>query len=343
MSRRKRGASRGAPEDVRRAEADENRVRLDFSPSDMVAVAAYFEAEEKAKAREREKEGGREKGSGKLPDPSKGRARDALAARVGTSGRTLEKAKAVVEAAKAEPECYVSAVLKRFEQIDLPKREVAATPDDGPQLSARELRDKEPGAWRPGRRRYVPPELLYQGEQKDAASDDDEQEARELERAALQESIVNASRLEDDAAEMQEWRHSPAAAPLTTASGPRLVHELLLAPRRSRRRTPFQIGVELGLEDGKRLAEAARGVMMDILIASRAFSGRDQKIYWGVLAERSTRSELAAEYGISCQMVDKIIARIEIYLKRYLPQKGKRSVGVLLGIGAKKDEHGCGG
>ena len=90
------------PDDIRLAEADENRVRLDLSPSEAVAVANYFKVEERAKAKERKKAGK------KIPSEkfSGGLTRDKLASRVGMSGVTLEKATAVVEAAEAEPEKY---------------------------------------------------------------------------------------------------------------------------------------------------------------------------------------------------------------------------------------------
>jgi len=91
--------------DLRSAEADENRVRLDLTPSEAVAVAAYFEEEEKKKAEARERAGKKEPREN-FPRVEKGRTRDLLASRVGMSGRTLEKAKAVVEAAEKKPEKY---------------------------------------------------------------------------------------------------------------------------------------------------------------------------------------------------------------------------------------------
>jgi len=69
-------------------------------------VARYFGEMEKAAAKERQREhGGTAPGkhSGKVTT-SEGKARDAVAKRAGTSGRTLEKAQAVIEAAEAEYE-----------------------------------------------------------------------------------------------------------------------------------------------------------------------------------------------------------------------------------------------
>ena len=70
-----------------------------FLPSEEVAIWRTLHPEAKAKAKEREREGGRAKGSGKFPDA--GQARDKVAARLGVSGRSLEKAIAIVEAAEA--------------------------------------------------------------------------------------------------------------------------------------------------------------------------------------------------------------------------------------------------
>ncbi len=91
-----------------KVERDENTHRLAFAPSEAVAIGKELENLERPKAKGREKEGGRMggKGSGKLPDPSKGQTRDKVAEAVGMSGRTYEKAKAVVEAAEEDPESF---------------------------------------------------------------------------------------------------------------------------------------------------------------------------------------------------------------------------------------------
>ena len=65
---------------------------------------------EAAEAKARLKHGGRpkdgQKRCGKLPPHSTGKTRDKLAAVVGVSGRTLDKARAVVEAAEGDPTRY---------------------------------------------------------------------------------------------------------------------------------------------------------------------------------------------------------------------------------------------
>jgi ParB family chromosome partitioning protein len=97
-----------------RAEQDENTCRKDFTRSEAVAIADALRVLEKSKARERKAQApGKRLGAkqaeevspGKLPE-EKGDTRDKLAAAVGMSARTLDKATEVVEAAAAEPEKF---------------------------------------------------------------------------------------------------------------------------------------------------------------------------------------------------------------------------------------------
>jgi hypothetical protein len=88
-----------------RAERDENTCRKDFAPTEAVALGDKMEALEKPKAKERQEAGTNQhtEPSGKLPEASEaGRALDKVAEAVGMKRRSYEKAKAVVEAAKAE-------------------------------------------------------------------------------------------------------------------------------------------------------------------------------------------------------------------------------------------------
>lgn len=94
-----------------RAERDENVCRKDFTPSEAVALGEALEELERRKAKERQKaHGGTAPGkskntSGNLPEVrSNGDTRDKVAEAVGMSGKTYEKAKAVVEAAKENPD-----------------------------------------------------------------------------------------------------------------------------------------------------------------------------------------------------------------------------------------------
>ena len=96
-------------EDLKRGEFDENAIRKNFTASEMVAVKRYYEPEVKAEAKKRQEELGRTQGkdpSGKFPEGVKGDTRDIVAKFAGVSGRTLEKAEDIVEAAEADPETF---------------------------------------------------------------------------------------------------------------------------------------------------------------------------------------------------------------------------------------------
>jgi ParB family chromosome partitioning protein len=104
------------------AERDENDCRKPFNPVEAVHIGRKLEAIEKAAAKERQAQAGpsdgpgvKSSGAGKLPEASKGEVRDRVGAAVGMSGRTYEKAKAVVEAAEREPEKY-SRLVKLMEE-----------------------------------------------------------------------------------------------------------------------------------------------------------------------------------------------------------------------------------
>ena len=111
--------------DLLKAQRDENSVRKDFLPSEAVALAQAFQEEEKKAAAQRAQEGRKRGGlirQGSLVEtchePDWGKTRDRLASICGMSGRTLEKAKAVMEAAEQEPEKY-GALLQ---EMDLTRR-----------------------------------------------------------------------------------------------------------------------------------------------------------------------------------------------------------------------------
>lgn len=100
-------------EEIARGERDENIIRKNFLPSEAVAIARALEPIEREAARQRQASAGPVKGKGakvtgcgKLPEPVAGKTRDKVARYCGMSGRTMEKAKAVVEAAEADPERF---------------------------------------------------------------------------------------------------------------------------------------------------------------------------------------------------------------------------------------------
>jgi ParB family chromosome partitioning protein len=96
-----------------KAERDENTCRKNFTPSEAVAIGRALEELEREQARARQRatraargqKVGTAQGGGNFPPPSggRGKARDKVAEAVGMSGRTYEKAKAVVAAAEANP------------------------------------------------------------------------------------------------------------------------------------------------------------------------------------------------------------------------------------------------
>lgn len=106
--------------EIIRGEYAENVVRKDFVPSETVAITRALEPIERQAAEERRRAtqlAGRTRGGqpifggGKLPLPNqKGKTRDRVAAYVGISGRTLERAVEVVEAAEREPERFTALV-----------------------------------------------------------------------------------------------------------------------------------------------------------------------------------------------------------------------------------------
>ena len=86
------------------AEADENMIRLDFTPSERVAIAKTIETAERKAAKDRVRT---RRPPGKSPgDREATTARTRIAKRVGTSYKTLERAREVVQAAKEEPDRY---------------------------------------------------------------------------------------------------------------------------------------------------------------------------------------------------------------------------------------------
>jgi N6-adenosine-specific RNA methylase IME4/ParB-like chromosome segregation protein Spo0J len=122
-----------APADLLNAEAAENTIRLGFTPSEAVALADALRPAVAAEARKRMVAG---RPSAKLAEGSE--TRDRLAAAVGMSGWTLDKATAVVAAADADSTMDdLVATMDRTGKVDAAFRElkrrqnrrlVAATP-----------------------------------------------------------------------------------------------------------------------------------------------------------------------------------------------------------------------
>jgi N6-adenosine-specific RNA methylase IME4/ParB-like chromosome segregation protein Spo0J len=117
-------------DEVIRGEFAENTCRKDFTPSELVAIGAEVERIERERAKARMVAA--HASPGKLPEQDKGDARDKIAAQLGISGRTYEKAKAVVDAAAAEPERYGHLVeeLDRYRGVDRAFRALRCARDE---------------------------------------------------------------------------------------------------------------------------------------------------------------------------------------------------------------------
>jgi len=88
-----------------RGELDENEIREPFLPSELVAIGEEVERVEGEEAKQRQ--GTRTDMVENCHDVDRfGKTRDKVAQRLGTSGKTYEKAKFVVNAAKANPERF---------------------------------------------------------------------------------------------------------------------------------------------------------------------------------------------------------------------------------------------
>ena len=103
-------------EDILEAQRDENTARSDFLLTELVGIYEAIGEKKRGEAKERQKAGissdgksggrGKKKPSGKFPQGIGGRSKDAIAAYGGVSGRTLEKAIAIVKAAETNPEKF---------------------------------------------------------------------------------------------------------------------------------------------------------------------------------------------------------------------------------------------
>jgi ParB family chromosome partitioning protein len=132
-----------------RAERDENTCRKDFTPSEAVAIGKALEELERKKAKERQKKhGGTAPGrkgdtGGNLP-PVKGKTRDKVAEVVGMSPRTYEKAKAVVEAAEADPDLQpVVEEMDRTGKVDPAHKKVKPRKTAAERAEAKARREEE--------------------------------------------------------------------------------------------------------------------------------------------------------------------------------------------------------
>lgn len=142
--------------EIVKGEFAENAIRKDFLPSEAVAIQRALEPTIKAAAETRkavgQKSGGRgkKKLGGNLPPSidtrARSKTRDKVAAYVGKSGRTLDKAAAVVEAAENNPERFADLVeeMDKTGKVDKAHRQMKQRARDD------ELRQK-PLVWPSGK------------------------------------------------------------------------------------------------------------------------------------------------------------------------------------------------
>ena len=129
-------------DDLRSGEREENVCRLNLLPTEMLAVAEHFRPQVEAKAKERERlSPGRAKKGAKVSQPI--RVENALAAMVGTSGRTLEKIGEVVEAAEKDPELApLVEEMDRKGKVDRVHRKVKLREDEERRLALKPVEGK---------------------------------------------------------------------------------------------------------------------------------------------------------------------------------------------------------
>ena len=99
------------------AERDENTCRLDFAPSEAVAMAEALQPYElkEAERREREHAGRPKKGAEVAPISGKGKSRDKVADSVGMGRTALKQATEVVRLAAESPDLFADLVVKMDE------------------------------------------------------------------------------------------------------------------------------------------------------------------------------------------------------------------------------------
>ena len=116
------------------AERDENTCREPLAPSEMVKLGEQIEAIEKPEAENRK--GARtDTPAGKLPAGGAGRVRDKVGKAVGVSGKTYEKAKAVADAAKENPEAFGDLPAKMdAESVDAAHKELKERQKEIPEV-----------------------------------------------------------------------------------------------------------------------------------------------------------------------------------------------------------------
>jgi N6-adenosine-specific RNA methylase IME4 len=118
--------------DAARAERDENTCRKALTPEEAVGTTERPWTLESEAAEAREKSGTAPNPVETFPRVDAGRTRDKVAETVDMSGRTLEKARTVVQAAREDPETFAPLVeqMNRTGKVDPAYRKVRAKQDE---------------------------------------------------------------------------------------------------------------------------------------------------------------------------------------------------------------------
>ena len=133
--------------EVVRGEFAENAHRKDFLPSEIEAIRRALEPCERAAAKERQRQHGGtapgRKHSAKV-SPSVGRTVNRIGAFAGISGRSLEKIRAVVEAAEQKPRKFSPLVteMDRTRRVDSVYRKLRQMQDEEKRLAVKPLTGK---------------------------------------------------------------------------------------------------------------------------------------------------------------------------------------------------------
>ena len=128
------------------AEISENQFHKDLTPSEMDEARRRIEPFFAAAAKTRQPQEGRTNAGGKFPPATKGKTRDIVGGLFGISGRSLDKIRAVTDAAKADPGHFGDLVkeMDRTGNVDRAYRNMLIRRDKGCVASLQPVAGKFP-------------------------------------------------------------------------------------------------------------------------------------------------------------------------------------------------------
>jgi N6-adenosine-specific RNA methylase IME4 len=115
------------------AEISENQFHKQMTPSEFDEARRLIEPYLAAAAKARQRHEGRRNGGGKFSPATKGKTRDLVGRQLGISGRSLEKIRAVMDAARGDPGRFGDLVseMDRSGNVDRAHRNMLARRDEG--------------------------------------------------------------------------------------------------------------------------------------------------------------------------------------------------------------------